>query len=119
KKAEDGNAPDESGTDLPQILSKISPKAVKDEGPADVSYKVDTNVVNLDVSVLDNKGNPISGIRKENFRILEDNVPQTTTQFATTQAPMTVALVVEFSNRYQSYWSQGWYETLTAVYGFT
>ena len=119
KKTPDANTPaTNNGSDLPQIPSKLSPKAAKEEGPPDVSFKVDTSVVNLDVSVLDNKGNPISGIRKENFRILEDNVPQTTTQFSTTQAPMTVALVIEFSNRYQSYWSQGWYETLVAVHGF-
>jgi Ca-activated chloride channel homolog len=27
--------------------------------------------------------------------------------------------VIEFSNRFQSYWGQGWYETLSAAYGFT
>lgn len=120
RKKPDPSAPNSAKDgDLPQIPSKLSPKATKDEGPPDVSFKVDTSVVTVDVSVLDNKGNPISGIRKENFRILEDNVPQTTTQFATSQAPMTVAMVIEFSNRYQSYWSQGWYETLSATYGFT
>jgi VWFA-related protein len=31
---------------------------------------------------------------------------------------MTVAMVVEFSNLFQQYWSQGWYETLVAAYGF-
>ena len=31
---------------------------------------------------------------------------------------MTVAMVIEFSNLFQQYWSQGWYETLTAAYGF-
>jgi Ca-activated chloride channel family protein len=75
--------------------------------------------VNVDVAVLDNSGNPIPNIPRDNFRILEDNVPQTVTQYAVGQAPMTVALVVEFSNRYQSYWGQGWYETLSAAYGFT
>jgi VWFA-related protein len=31
---------------------------------------------------------------------------------------MTVAMVVEFSNLYQQYWSEPWYQTLTAAYGF-
>ena len=31
---------------------------------------------------------------------------------------MTVAMVIEFSNLYQQYYSQGWYETLVASYGF-
>ena len=85
----------------------------------DVNFKADTSLVTVDVAVLDNKGNPIPKIPQGNFRILEDNVPQTVTQYSVGQAPMTVALVVEFSNRYQSYWGQGWYETLQASYGFT
>jgi VWFA-related protein len=31
---------------------------------------------------------------------------------------MTVALVVEFSNRWQSYWTRTWYDTLEASWGF-
>src|SRR6185437_12262525 len=59
-------AADNTGTaatpdgDLPKIPSKLSPKATKDEkGEADASFKAETNVVNLDVQVLDNHGNPI------------------------------------------------------------
>ena len=74
---------------------------------------------NPNVAVLGNKGVPIPKIPRGNFRILEDNVPQTVTQFSMGQAPMTVSLVIEFSNRFQSYWGQGWYETLSAAYGFT
>ena len=107
--------------DLPKIPSKLSQKARSNDeaGSADVSFKSDTSIVNIGVSVLDNNGNPIPNIPKGNFRILEDNTPQTVTQYSIEQAPMTVALIIEFSNRYQSYWSQGWYETLAASYGFT
>jgi hypothetical protein len=69
------------------------------------------------VAVLDNKGRFIPNIPGGNFRILEDNVPQQLTNFSMGEAPMTVCLVIEFSNLYQSYWSSGWYETLTAAYG--
>jgi VWFA-related protein len=31
---------------------------------------------------------------------------------------MTVAMVIEFSNLFQSYWTETWYQTLTAAYGF-
>lgn len=102
----------------PKIPSRLNKKK-EDAEPADVTFKAESEVVTVDVSVLDNQGNPIPNIPKGNFRILEDNVPQTVTQFSMTEAPMTVALVVEFSNRYQSYWSYGWYETLQAAYGFT
>lgn len=102
----------------PKIPSRLNKKK-DDTDPADVTFKAESEVVTVDVSVLDNRGMPIPNIPKGNFRILEDNVPQTVTQFSMTEAPMTVALIVEFSNRYQSYWSYGWYETLQAAYGFT
>ncbi len=121
KKADSKSNPDNAQpADLPKIPSKLSEKARANEDAttADVSFRADANVVNIGVSVLDNNGNPIPNIPKGNFRILEDNTPQTLTQYSIEQAPMTVALVIEFSARYQSYWSQGWRETLNAAYGF-
>jgi Ca-activated chloride channel homolog len=115
-------APDDNGntgtTDLPKIPSKLSPKNKSDELEADANFKAETNVVTVDVQVLDNKGNPIPNIPKDKFRILEDNVPQTLTQFSVGEAPMTVAMVIEFSGRFQAFYTMGWAETLTASYGF-
>jgi VWFA-related protein len=97
----------------------LSPKATKDKSEqADATFSADTNVVSVDVAVLDNKGNPIPGLTKNQFRILEDNVPQTVREFDTGEAPMTVALVIEFSNRFQQIYSRGWFETLNDVYLF-
>jgi VWFA-related protein len=119
KTADTTPTPPSSSDDLPKIPSKLSPKATKDtDGGTDVTFKSDTNVVNVDVQVLDNKGNPIPNLTKGNFRILEDNVPQTLAQFSTSEAPLTVAMVIEFSARYQAFYSSGWAETLTASYGF-
>ena len=109
---------EEPDTELPKIPSKLSTKG-KEAGAIDgPSFKVDTNVVNVDVAVMDDKGHFIPGIPKGNFRILEDNVPQQVTNFALGEAPETVCLVVEFSNKFQSYYGQGWFQTLQAVYGF-
>ena len=68
--------------------------------------------MNVDVAVLDNKGHFIPNIPKGNFRILEDNVPQQVANFGTGEAPMTVCMVIEFSDRFQQYWSYTWYQTL-------
>ena len=108
----------EPETELPKIPSKLTTKG-KEPGTADsASFKVDTNIVNVDVAVMDDKGHFIPGIPKGNFRIMEDNVPQQVTNFALGEAPETVCLVVEFSNKFQSYYGQGWFQTLQAVYGF-
>lgn len=101
----------------PKIPSKYN-KAKENaliEGP---SFRSDVNTVTVDVSVVDNKGNFIPNVPKGNFRILEDGVPQTVSSFNTGEGAMTVCLVIEFSNLYQRYWSETWYQTLTAAYGF-
>jgi VWFA-related protein len=82
------------------------------------TFRSDATTVTVDVAVLDNKGRFIPNIPKDNFRILEDNVPQKITEYAMGEAPMTVCLVIEFSNLYQQYWTESWYQTLTAAYGF-
>lgn len=119
--APDASAPaaGDSDSGLPKIPSKLSPKATRDNNAtSDATFHAETNVVNIDVQVLDNNGNPIPNIPRNNFRILEDNVPQTLTQFSIGEAPMTVAMVIEFSARYQAYFSSGWFQTLQSAYGF-
>jgi VWFA-related protein len=105
--------------DLPKIPSKLTPKNTG-EGPAETlpSFKVDTQVVNVDVAIMDDKGHFIPGIPRGNFRVLEDGVPQPLTNFAMGEAPETVCMVVEFSNKFQSYYGPAWFQTLNAAYGF-
>jgi Ca-activated chloride channel family protein len=119
KKTSDTDATPPPNSDQAPIPSKLSPKNKPAVSESDPSFKVESNLVTLDVAVLDNRGNFIPNIPRGNFRVLEDNVPQPIKSFSKGEAPMTVALLIEFSNLFQSYWSQGWYETLTAVYGFT
>ncbi len=108
----------EPAVEEPKIPSKFSRKGK--ELPANTpTFTSDVNTVELDVAVLDNKGHFIPNIPKADFRVLEDNVPQKIASFSmNSDAPMTIAMVIEFSNLFQQYWSEGWYETLTATYGF-
>ena len=82
------------------------------------TFRSDVTAVNLDVAVLDNKGHFIPNIPRGNFRVLEDDVPQQIATFEKSEAPMTVCMVIEFSNLFQSYYSETWYQTLAAAYGF-
>jgi Ca-activated chloride channel homolog len=111
--------PGATSTDDDSIPSKLSPKATKDnDAGADANFKAEANIVSLDVAVLDNKGVPIPDLTRDNFRILEDNVPQKIKQFSIGDAPLTVAMVIEFSARFQAYYTMGWAQTLNAAYGF-
>ncbi len=104
-------------SDQPKIPSVFNKKNAETtlEGP---SFHVESNVVTVDVSVLDNKGRFIPKIPKGNFRITEDGVPQKLTNFSIGEAPITISLVIEFSAKFQQYYSAGWFQTLQATYGF-
>ena len=71
------------------------------------SISVTVPVVNVDVVVTDNNGNYLTGLKKENFRITEDGTMQTITNFAPTDAPITIVLLLEFSKLgYQIFYLQ-------------
>ena len=40
-------------------------------------FRGNTNVVRVDVAVTDRRGNPVNDLRKEDFQVFEDNIPQT------------------------------------------
>jgi len=66
---------------------------------AGVTIAVDVPIVTLEVVATTQHGDIIPGLKKENFRILDDGVPQTITNFAPTEAPITMVLLLEFSSR--------------------
>jgi Ca-activated chloride channel family protein len=114
RKKADSTTPAEE--DQPKIPSKFSNKNKVPEGTP--TFSTDATTVSVDVAVIDSKGNFIPKIPKNYFRILEDNVPQQVSGYSIGEAPMTVALVVEFSAKFQNMYTQTWYQTLTAAYGF-
>jgi VWFA-related protein len=73
--------------------SKKSPDEV-DEGDV---VRVDTQLVSVPAVVTDSAGHPLSGLRPENFRIIEDGQPQTIANFGTTETPFEIALLLDTS----------------------
>ena len=57
-----------------------------------------TNIVNVDAVVYNKKsGGIVTGLKKDNFAIFVDGVKKNIANFSTPEAPITVALVVEYS----------------------
>jgi VWFA-related protein len=108
------NAPPQA--EQPKIPSQYKKDKELPQGVA--TYSTDAVTVTVDVSVLDNKGHFIPNIPAGNFRVMEDNVPQKITGISKGEAPITIALVIEFSGRFQQVYSEPWYQTLQAAYGF-
>lgn len=104
--------------ELPPVPSKLGRKEQTPLPEGLPTFRTDVTTVTVDVAVVDNRGNFIPGIPGGNFQILEDKVPQKITGFSMGEAPMTVCMVIEWSGLWQSYWSETWYQTLSAAYGF-
>lgn len=92
-------------------------KPKKVEGMGDYSIQVSVPLVDVPVMVTTKDGQFISTLKKENFKVYEDGVQQTISNFAISDAPITAVLLVEFANL--GYYGTGiTIETLQASYSF-
>jgi Ca-activated chloride channel homolog len=120
KKSSDSTGATTSPTDdstLPKIPSEYSKKDKPDLSNAP-NFKSQVDIVTLDAAVLDNKGQFIPGIPPQAFRVLEDNVPQKIQKVDLGQAPLTIALLIEFSGKFQKLYGPTWFQTLQLSWGF-
>ena len=72
--------PKKTSAEAPPPPPPVTPKKVADL--PDYSLKVNVPLVNVDVMVTTKEGQFVPGLKKENFRILEDGVPQTVSKFS-------------------------------------
>jgi VWFA-related protein len=84
-----------------------------------VTIAVDVPIVTLDVVATTQHGDIIPGLKKENFRVLDDGIPQTITSFAPTEAPITMVVLMQFSGNsygwfayYAKYWADALFPNL-------
>src|ERR1043165_9527298 len=91
------------GTPLPPGVPERSASG-KDGLPQAPALSIDIDVVSFDVVVTDQSGNPVGGLEKKHFRIFEDDVEQTVSNFSATDAPLTVVTLAEFSNTFGYYY---------------
>ncbi|HYO90589.1 MAG TPA: VWA domain-containing protein [Pyrinomonadaceae bacterium] len=81
----------------PQTSGAPAPTQPGEEvGEGDV-VRVDTQLVSVPAVVTDSAGHPLAGLRAENFRLFENGQPQVISNFATTDAPFEVALLLDTS----------------------
>lgn len=75
------------------------PQDIVPTKPQDIEkVAISTSLVNVDAVVYHKKsGQIVTGLKKGNFALFADGTQQTITNFATPEAPITVAMVVEYS----------------------
>lgn len=73
------------------------PNNANDEVDEGDVVRVDTQLVSVPAVVTNGSGRPMSNLRAENFLLYEDGKPQTLANFATTQTPFEIALLLDTS----------------------
>ena len=73
--------------------------------PPEYTISVESNLVVMDVLVTDEDGNVLAGLKKGNFRILDDGKPQAITYFAPTEDPITIVMLMEYSGLAYDYFA--------------
>jgi VWFA-related protein len=74
------------------------PRPKKIEGMPDYSIHVDVPLVTVPVMVTTKNGQFISNLKKQNFKVFEDGVPQTISDFKIEEAPITAVMLIEFAS---------------------
>lgn len=99
--------------------SQKPPNTAQQPPQAGVTIAVDVPIVTLDVLATTQRGDILTGLKKENFRILDEGVPQTITTFGPLDAPITMVVLMEFSNvangwfaAYAKYWADALFPNL-------
>src|SRR5215813_9879760 len=102
------------GKNVPLPPAPPSSKGTKPDDLPQTALSIDVDVVSFGVVVTDPNGNPISGLEKQHFRVFDEDVEQTITNFSPADAPLTVVILAEFSNTFAA-----WYDNVVApAYGF-
>jgi Ca-activated chloride channel homolog len=84
-----------NGSEQTTEAKKTSPESQEvDEGDV---VRVDTQLVSVPAVVTDSAGRPLSDLKPENFRLIEDGQPQTIANFGTSETPFEIALLLDTS----------------------
>lgn len=89
-----GSTPTPTGT--PVTNQQQTNSSGEEVGEGDV-VRVETQLVSVPAVVTDRNGRPVAGLRAENFVVLEDGKTQHLTNFATTETPFEIALLLDTS----------------------
>lgn len=74
--------------------------------PDEDVYKVESNLVQLNVGVVDHEGRAVTTLSRSDFAVYEDGVRQTILSFEPTQAPFSLVLLLDLSGSTLSFRTQ-------------
>ena len=89
------------------IVLAFSPasECQKAQDHPDYSVAVESPLVLVDVLVTDEDGNVITGLKNENFRLLDNGKAQIITSFGSTSTSITIVMLIEYSGLAYNYFA--------------
>ena len=80
------------------LFRSQQPQPGQPSPPGDQTISVNVDLVNILYTVADKKGKFVTNLKKEDFKVFEDEKPQAVTNFSSeTDLPLTIALLVDTS----------------------
>lgn len=92
-----GQTPTPTVSPKPVILPSPTVSPTPDIDDPNEIIRVDTDLVNLNVRVIDRNNRPINGLRQNDFKVYEDGVLQSIEYFSIAEVPTNYALVIDNS----------------------
>jgi Ca-activated chloride channel family protein len=87
----------QSTTEVAKPQPTATPRVAPTIREEDIIEKVETELVNLNVRVVDRNNRPISNLREAEFKVFEDNVLQRIDFFSKSEVPTNYSLVIDNS----------------------
>ncbi len=88
------NAQTVKATQSPTVSPSPNPTIEDDDGP---DLLIETELVNLNVRVVNRQNRPVANLKQSDFKIFENKVPQTIEFFSKSEVPTNYALVIDNS----------------------
>jgi Ca-activated chloride channel homolog len=80
------------------VRTAASAQSTAPQEDSEFSLKVNVDLVLLNLTVIDENGRSVTGLRQDDFSLYENGTLQTITEFLPTEAPFNLALVLDTSN---------------------
>src|SRR6266571_3090031 len=84
------------------LSKRFAMRADRPEDQDDDVVRVSTDLVVVNVTVIDKDGNFLKGLKRTDFQILEDGVPQKTFTFGAEETPFAAAILLDTSGSMES-----------------
>lgn len=86
-----------AGISLLAVLPMVSAGPEAQDQPPSLKIEQDVNLVTLTATVVDRRGRHVTGLRKSDFRIYEDGVPQKVAVMESQELPISIGVVFDTS----------------------